>query len=52
MRGIWVTTGKVKSTIKNQDTLHIENTICLSRGVPKVQGQISFDHGMWATSVK
>ena len=24
-RGVWVTSDKVKSTIKNQDTLHIEN---------------------------
>ena len=27
MRGAWATSDKVKSTIKNQDTLHIENTI-------------------------
>ena len=25
-RGVWVTSDKVKSTIKNQDTFHIENT--------------------------
>ena len=25
-RGIWVTSDKVKSAIKNQDTFHIENT--------------------------
>ena len=25
-RGVWVISDKVKSTIKNQETLHIENT--------------------------
>ena len=58
-----MTSGKVKSTIKNQDTLHSENTLysvlhkkknieCFFRGAPKIQGQISFEHGIWATSVK
>ena len=49
-RGGWVTSGKVKSTIKNQDTLHIEDSIysllhkkkkyrCLFHGAHKMQEQ-------------
>ena len=62
-RGVWVTSGKVKPTIKNQDTLHIENTIYRvlqkTKNIdasfaesPQIQEQLSFEHGIWATSVK
>ena len=60
---LWEISDKVKSTIKNQDTLHNENTNKYKEihththtqkidasFAHKIKEQISFKHGIWGTS--